>query len=456
MRGFLTKLVTIWLSLTVILSACSSGGGSDRAPDNEQASGQDEQSQTTKVSMVYWPGPESEAMQKVIDAYNAGQGKNDGVNVEMVLLSRDGTYEREAVMMSGNSDEVDMYFTASYIIGQHAPYLDPLDGKVSTDNYLASSVESLQVEGQTLAIPMDVSNHFLLYRTDLMEQLLTDDAWKTKYGQISQQVVGQALTPKDPAEWTWDDFIAAAAFFSKAYNGDSPTEFGTALQLKNLMFNTMIWNDVLWSYGGSWLSAEGKPDLVSEAAHKAMEVYSKIYSGKMTSPNSTVAEYPETQAALQSGSVAFAIQWGAAYNELNNPELSPQIAGKIGTAPIPGEHKTHVHSLGVALNKYAKHKDAALKWMNYLTTEEAMTIYAQSGGIPPISNVLNQLGDKNAVLPLIAEHVEKYGYSEPILPQTQTIMTKLAEVLSGAWIGLQPIDEALETAQQEISSILSK
>jgi len=29
----------------------------------------------TTVKMILWPGPEGEAMQKVVDAYNAGQGK---------------------------------------------------------------------------------------------------------------------------------------------------------------------------------------------------------------------------------------------------------------------------------------------------------------------------------------------------------------------------------------------
>ena len=29
----------------------------------------------TTVKMVLWPGPEGDAMQKVVDAYNASQGK---------------------------------------------------------------------------------------------------------------------------------------------------------------------------------------------------------------------------------------------------------------------------------------------------------------------------------------------------------------------------------------------
>ena len=53
----------------------------------------------TTVTMVLWPGPEGDAMQKVVDEYNKTQGKKDLVNVKMVLLSRDNTFAKEAALM---------------------------------------------------------------------------------------------------------------------------------------------------------------------------------------------------------------------------------------------------------------------------------------------------------------------------------------------------------------------
>ena len=44
----------------------------------------------TIVTFLFWPGPESEAMQVVIDEYNATRGTQDGVEVEMLLFSRQG------------------------------------------------------------------------------------------------------------------------------------------------------------------------------------------------------------------------------------------------------------------------------------------------------------------------------------------------------------------------------
>ena len=64
--------------------------------------------------------------------------------------------------------------------------------------------------------------------------------------------------------------MATAIFFTKSLNPDSPTRYGTVLQLKNLIFNIMIWDATLVSNGGNWLDAQGKPAIDSEAAREGL------------------------------------------------------------------------------------------------------------------------------------------------------------------------------------------
>ncbi|GIH17166.1 extracellular solute-binding protein [Rugosimonospora africana] len=426
------------------LAACgSSGSGS-------QGSG------TGTVKMVLWPGPEGDAMAKVVSAYNAGQGKTDKIHIDMTLLSRSDTFSKEATLMATKSSEFDVYFTASYLVAQHAPYLQPLQG-LDASRYFPSAVQSLQVEGKQYALPLDISNNFLYYRTDLINKLRTDPTWQASYARISQQLVGQSLTPKDPADWTWNDFIATAAFFTKKENPQSPTTYGTALQAKNLLFNTMIWDDVLWSFGGGWLDSSGKPALDSTAAHQAMQVYNTIYTKALTSPDSSQAEFPETQAAMTSGNAAMAIQWSAGYADLNNPTKSPTTAGKVGVAPVPGDkHQTHVHALAVAINNYGKNRSAAQKWISYLETPQAMTLYAKSGGIPAQPGVLSSLTSVNPVYTFIARDLSADGFSEPALPKTYDIYSALAQDLSGAWVGQQSIDAALKKADSDLGTLAAQ
>ena len=402
----------------------------------------------TTVKMVLWPGPEGDAMQKVVDAYNASQGKKDGVTVKMILLSRDNTFAKEAALMKAKSKEYDIYFTASYLVGQHAPYLSDLKG-VKDSLYLKASVNSLKVAGKQKALPLDTSLHFMYYRKDLVASLSANAA---KYTSIAKEVLGKDLKPNsDPSTWSWDDALATAAFFTQKYNPDSPTKYGYALPAKNLLYNTMIWNDVLWGLGGNWLK-NGKPNLNTPTGKAAIDVYNTIYTKGLTSPESSQWEYAETNSALTSGNAAMALQWNAAYSELSTTGATKD---QVGIAAPPGKGaRTHVHALAVGLNKFSKNQAASAKWMAYLATVPAMKAYANAGGVPSMPSILKGMVSKNASFANIIEYAGKYGYSESASAREFDIYAALAEVLSPAWSGQKTSAEVAAAADEAIKKLL--
>ena len=401
----------------------------------------------TTVKMVLWPGPEGDAMQKVVDAYNTSQGKKDGVTVKMILLSRDNTFAKEAALMKAKSSEYDIYFTASYLVGQHAPYLSDLKG-IKDRRYLKASVDSLKVAGKQKALPLDTSLHFMYYRTDLIDSLSANAA---KYSSIAQEVLGKDLKPNtNPATWTWDDALATAAFFTQKYNPDSPTKYGYALPAKNLLYNTMIWNDVLWGLGGNWLK-NGKPNLNTRTGKAAIDVYNTIYTKGLTSPDSSQWEYAETNAALTSGNAAIALQWNAAYSELSTTGATKD---QIGIAPPPGKgQRTHVHALAVGLNKFSKNQAAAAKWMAHLATVPAMRTYANAGGVPSMPKILKGMVSKNASFANVIEYAGKFGYSASAGPREFDMYAALAEVLSPAWSGQKTSADVAKSADEAIKKL---
>ena len=402
----------------------------------------------TTVKMVLWPGPEGDAMQKVVDEYNASQGKKDGVTVKMILLSRDNTFAKEAALMKAKSKEYDIYFTASYLVGQHAPYLSDLKG-VKDSLYLKASVDSLKVAGKQKALPLDTSLHFMYYRKDLVASLSANAA---KYTSIAKEVLGKDLKPNtNPATWSWDDALATAAFFTQKYNPDSPTKYGYALPAKNLLYNTMIWNDVLWGLGGNWLK-NGKPNLNTPTGKAAIDVYNTIYTKGLTSPESSQWEYAETNSALTSGNAAMALQWNAAYSELSTTGATKD---QVGIAAPPGKGaRTHVHALAVGLNKFSKNQAASAKWMAYLATVPAMKAYANAGGVPSMPSILKGMVSKNASFANIIEYAGKFGYSESAGPREFDIYAALAEVLSPAWSGQKTSAEVAAAADEAIKKLL--
>lgn len=412
----------------------------------------------TKVSMVYWPGPESEAMQKVVDYWNSTYGKKFGAEVEIINFSREGFWEKQETLLNARSSSVDIIFVATYIIGRLAPHLVPLEGfDLNPEVFIASSLESMSFEGFLYGLPLDVSNHFLYYRKDLMEKLLTDPTWKSKYEELSQKYLGSKRSPKKPEEWDWEDYKATAIFFTKKYNPDSPVDYGNVLQMKNLVYNIMIWNNVLWSMGGTWFDQNGNFKINTEPAKKAAALFKELYDMGTVPPGVMTYEFGEANEAFKTGKAFMMMQWSAAYHILTDKTESPLVYDKVALAPIPGpKPSTHVHCLGVALSKYSKKKDAALKFLSFLASEEAMKMYAENGGIPPVEPILIALGSKRPEFPAIAEHVKKYGYVESTLGETMAILEVLSNKLTAYWAGQIKLEEALDQAQRECETILKR
>lgn len=430
------------------LAGCAPSTGGPTATRGAEGPG------TGTVRMVLWPGPEGEAMGEVVDAYNSGPGVADGITVEMTLLSRQDTFSKEAALMATRSSQQDIYFVASYNVAQFAHSLDPLT-KVDADTYFPVAAEGLQFDGEQFALPLDVSTHFLYYRKDLLDELLdATDTWP-QYESVAEQATGERRQPKPAEEWDWTDYVAMSAWFSRSANPASPTEYGTILAAKNILYNTMVWNDVLWGSGGSWTTPEGAAALTAPPARAAVEVYRDIYTGGWATPDSAQAEFPEVQAALKSGNTMMALQWSAGFAELNDPQSSPTVAGRIAIAPVPGQH-AHVHALAVALNAYSENKAAARTFLEFLATPDAMQTYARAGGIPAIPAVLEANADINPVFEMVAESIDRYGYSPPTFPGTFEAYSRLAEDLSPAWLGQEEVDSALERANARLQQLLDE
>ena len=413
------------------------------------------------VTLLFWPGPESEAMQKVIDAYNAGQGQADGVTVDQLLFSRQGYFDKELADLAAGTTEFDLALVTTYTLGRYAPFLEPLDKYLDAgmaERFAPVALDSLKAEDAQYGVPTDISLHFTYYRKDLIDQLLSDPAWQERYGAIAQEHLGRAMTPKDPGSWTWDDYVATALFFTELINPDSPTRYGTVLQLKNLIFNVMIWQSTLVSGGGDWMDAGGNVTIDGDAARRGLEVYKRIIEAGATTAGSTNYEYGEANAAFGSGQAATMLQWNAAFNELNDPEKTPMTAGKVWVAPMPAGsagHKTHIHSLGIGMNKASQNKEDAGKFVTYLASAEAMEVYGKAGGTPPVPAVLAALKDQRPEFPLVGEHADQYGFvvTGGTAANAVPIYEVLAEHFSSYWAGLSDLDSALSAAAEGMREV---
>ena len=441
----MTKFSRMSISAGALLAAMMSVGGAQAA-----------------VTVLGWPGGSEEtALRATVDVYNAQDGVADADKVELLFFSRDGFYDKLQADMAAGSDAFDINLIATYSIGRYAPYMEPIDlGDAGVSTFGESVLSTMQFEGQQYGVPTDLSTHFMYFRKDLMDALLADDAAKVKFGEISQKYLGKTLEPKTPDEWTWDDWAATALYFTQSINPDSPVRYGTVLQLKNLLFNMMVFQSLPRSYGGDWTDASGAVTIDSEAYRTGLELYKTLYDAGASPRDSLSYEYPETNAAFIAGQAATALQWNAAAGELTNPETAPAIADQVGiVAPPAGPEgrADHVHGLGFGLNKAAKNKEGAVKFLQWLATEDAALTYAGAGGSPALApDVVAKIAAERPDLVQLGQFASAYGYvmNGATSANALSIYELQAKEFTGYWSGQQDLDTTLANTKAGMEELL--
>ncbi len=416
------------------------------------------------VTVLGWPGgPEETALRAVAKTYNALPTTAENDKVKLIFFSRSGFYDKLQLDLAAGTHAFDANLLATYAIGRFAPYMDPIAlGPDAVKVFGERVLTTMQFDGKQYAVPTDLSTHFMYYRKDLIDALLHDSAAQKIYAEIAQKYLGKALEPKDPSAWTWEDWAATALYFTKAVNHKSPVRYGTVLQMKNLLFNVMVFESLPRSYGGNWMNDKGDVIIDSEAYKTGLKLYKMLYDAGATPKDSPSYEYPETNAALESGQVATALQWNAAAAELTDKEKAPAIYDRIGIAPPPAGPDgrfDHIHGLGLGINKNAENKAGAVKFLQWLATETAALDYARNGGSPALApDVAAKIAQERPDLVLLSAYANKYGFvmNGGTSAKTLPIYELQAKDFTGYWSGRETLATALANVQAGMERLLKQ
>ena len=452
----MNKNMIIAAALIVIVGVVAFVGGYYMAPRVTTGGARE----IVTIKMVYWPGPESDALTPIIDEYNTYIGPSQGVKVELVLYGREIFWEKETTLLLAGSTDIDVAFVASYSAGKYAPYLVPLDEFIDNktlfpatlDDWYQTTLDALTFKGHLYGIPhVGPESAMLYYRTDLIS------------------------TPPE----TLDEFLTVAANYTRSVNPNSPTLYGCALQGMNLLYPAMVWHGVLASSGGKLFKGPGletggayvgnyTPNFDSPEARYALGVYVNATQNGYAPPETSTMEYPQQNTVFQNQEAAMLIQWTAAYAELTNPELSPNVWNKTGFALIPGVrqqdgsvlHMTYVNTWGPAINNASLHKEECFGFLAWLCTQYPMLQYTLNGGRTPLYSVFNN-PEVLATRPDIAGPFKDIFAGEGSfpglnLPESLDIYSKIAQHLSAAVAGSETVTVALQGMNTDVFNLLDE
>ena len=154
------------------------------------------------------------------------------------------------------------------------------------------------------------------------------------------------------------------------------------------------------------------------------------------------------------------LQWNAAFADLDSKEKTPAVAGKIGTvAPPagPAGRFTHIHGLGLGINKASTHKEGAQKFILWLASADAMTLYAKAGGSPALTEQLvAKVSAERPDLVKLGKFAGSYGFvmNGGTAAKALQVYEAQAKEFTAYWAGTKSLDDALAGAAKSMAELL--
>jgi len=376
------------------------------------------------ITIQMFSGPEAEAMLPTVEYWNKHYAEKMGIKVVHKSLSRMGYFEKMQTQLIAGLREPEIMHPFGLLVPKIAGYLEPLDEYLNdpelmtgpngekydkNDMYQAAWDTVTLPDKKIYCLPRDLSHSLLFYRKDLI--------------------------PNPPQ--TWDEFVEMAKKFTKSINPDSPTPYGTTWLGKYEYWGFCHALDIIYPYGGDWFKpGTNEPNFDNDRTAKGFKVLYDLGKAGCFPPGVENSEYAEVMAALQNEQVPMAIEWNAAYTGLNDPKVSPKVAGNIEVCSPPGvigddgkeRRALFVLTINLAINKNAKYKKEAFKFMAWATFGDGAQIYADNGGGATTRTVM-MAPDARAPYPISAAGIEKWGRGVPVIPDIPEMV-----LIGSSWV----------------------
>lgn len=315
-------------------------------------------------------------------------------------------------LAAGNSD-IDVYQTDVVWAPQLADqFLDLTDAaKDVVKDHFPSIIESQTANGKLVAIPAFTDAPALYYRKDLLE----------KYGK--------------PVPKTWDEMAATAKEIQdKEREAGAKDIWGLVFQgnaYEGLTCNALEW---VKSFGGGQIvEANGDISINNEHAAKAIET-AKGWVGTISPPGVLAYQEEEARGVWQTGNAVFMRNWPYAYVLGNGPDSAVKDKFGVTTLPAATEGDKPAATLGgwnIAVSKYSKHPEEAIKLALFLGSKESQKDRAiEQSNLPTIVSLYDD-PDIAKVAPIIPQWKEVFMNAVP-RPSAPT-KVKYNEVSSLFW-----------------------
>jgi len=321
-----------------------------------------------------------------------------------------------------------------------AGWIEPLDNLLSQEDmeevkrdFNKEALEINTIKGKLYAIPLYADALLFYYRKDLLNKCGFEPP--QTWGDLEKQVTSILSAEDDP---NLSGYIYQAARIE-----------GIVCNYVNFLSGT----------GGKILDENGKVLLESPESLEALRFMTYMMKKGIT-PSTIVTHNPHDDAIqFQNGQAIFMNNWPFAMGMFQK-EGSP-MKNKVGISRMPGKYGPAASCIGgvsLAINHYSKNKDAALKFVRFITNYEWNKQRAIRSSLLPARTMVYEDPEVLSANPSFNEIKKgaKYLTSRPKTEKYLEISYVLQLHLNQALLSIETPEEALHRAAEKIREILSE
>ncbi|GIT80652.1 sugar ABC transporter substrate-binding protein [Leifsonia sp. LS1] len=410
-------------------------------------SGSGSGSSSSGSTITYWASNQGtsldndkEVLTPVLDEFT----KQTGVKVKLEVIGWNDLQTRiQTAVTSGQGPDVlnigNTWAASLQATGAFLPFGDSeMKAIGGSDKFVKTALETGGAAGKT---PTSVPLYGLAYGLYYNKQMFTD----------------AGVQPPT----TWEELVTDA---KKLTNG---TTYGFSLAAGSYTENAHFAFINSAQNGGAWFDSKGDPTFTTSANVDGIKRYLDLMQTDKV-VNTSNAQYDNGVQAVND----FATGKVAMILSQNNADSSIVANGmksdQYGVVPFPAPDggkpvASHVAGINLSIFKNTKNKDAALKFVKYMTSEDTQTTLGKPYASLPVLNgakaVFTDNADEAATFTKIYNEMSKPLPLVPAEDQFENTVGKamndmFAKIATGSTVSDSDIKAALQSAQDQVKQSL--
>ncbi len=323
------------------------------------------------------------------------------------------------------------------------------DAKEFFSGFILSVQKELLDEGAShvFALPIAIGSQVLLYRRDLFSNMEIARDFYDKCG-IQLQVPS-----------TWGEFNLIARYFTREYNANSPTRYGTCLMGYNPHGLMEEFIPRLWANHGK-IARQGKVTLQTPAARRALKNLCESYRYSFLQ----IQNYMENEQLeeFSRGDIALVNTYSIHIPSKYNVQME-KLVSSLGICMLPGRQMM-LGEWELGINRYSKNIEAAAEFLRWAVCDRLAIHSTILGGFIPRKKVLENKELDSIYLwkPELEDYLHASRDMEEIAGEfhrriwTSDVFSAMGEGIAQAMYNKKDIDAALRQMEEALCSFQKK